>query len=315
MAMQTDIIIVNWNAGGQLRRCLQSIAAYGEPFVGRVVVVDNASTDGSIDAVADLDLPLEIIRNRENHGFARACNQGAALCDASYLLFLNPDTELYEDSLSVPLRFMEEEKNSKVGICGIQLVDKHGKVARTCARFPSFKRLIAESIGLNRLSIFAGAGMHMKDWSHDTSRQVDQVIGAFFLVRKGLFQELAGFDERFFVYFEEVDFSFRAKESGRKSWYLAGTSAFHEGGGTSRQVKVHRLFYSIRSRLLYSFKHLPSRQAWGILFSTFLIEPFTRTCYCLLKGEFQGVSNTIKAYRLLATELHSILHRHGGKTQ
>ena len=315
MAMQTDIIIVNWNAGNQLRRCLQSIAAHGRPFVGKVVVVDNASTDGSIEAITDIDLPLKIIRNGENLGFARACNQGAALCDAPYLLFLNPDTELYENSLSVPLRFMEDKKNSKVGICGIQLVHKEGAVARTCARFPTFKRLLVESTGLNRLSIFAGTGMHMKDWLHDTSRQVDQVIGAFFLVRKDLFLELAGFDERFFVYFEEVDFSFRAKESGWKSWYLADTLAFHEGGGTSMQVKAHRLFYSIRSRLLYSFKHLPAWQARGVVMSTFLMEPFMRTGYCLLRGDLQGVGNTIKAYGLLFAELRSIIRRNEGNVR
>jgi GT2 family glycosyltransferase len=298
-----DIIIVNWNAGNQLRRCLQSIATYGGQLVSKVVVVDNASTDGSLDAITSLELPFEIIRNRDNQGFARACNQGAALCDAPYLLFLNPDTELYEDSLSVPLGFMEEERNSKVGICGIQLVGGDGKVARTCARFPSFKRLIVESIGLNRLLFFAGAGMHMKEWAHDTSRQVDQVIGAFFLVRRNLFLALSGFDELFFVYFEEVDFSFRAKLLGWESWYLIEVKAFHEGGGTSRQVKAHRLFYSIRSRLLYGFKHFSVLQAWGVVLSTFMLEPFTRTGYCLLQGDLQGIANTIKAYSLLFNAL------------
>jgi len=154
----------------------------------------------------------------------------------------------------------------------------------------------------------------MKEWAHDTSRQVDHVIGAFFMVRRNLFLSLNGFDELFFVYLEDIDFSYRAKLFGWESWYLTETKAFHEGGGTSRQVKAHRLFYSIRSRLLYGFKHFSTLQAWGVVLSTFMLEPFTRTGYCLLQGDLQGIANTIKAYDLFFAALPSIAKYNKGKT-
>ena len=304
--MQVDIIIVNWIAGHQLWRCLRSIERHGRELEGKVVVVDNASTDTSLDYALTVDLPVHVIRNNDNLGFARACNQGAAVCDAPYLLFLNPDTELYDVSLEVPLEFMENNAHKDVGICGIQLIDEHGNVPKTCARFPSLARFIARILGLNRIPGLKGTGVHMKEWDHQSNRLVDQVIGAFFLVRRKLFEDLEGFDERFFVYFEEVDFSKRARSLGWKTWYLADARAFHAGGGTSKQVKTQRLFYSLRSRLLYAFKHFPRWQAMILVVFTILVEPCTRVLFCLLRFDFQGIKNTLSGYKMLWHSLPDI---------
>src|SRR5660398_194498 len=117
----------------------------------------------------------------------------------------------------------------------------------SCARFPCVSGFLAHAVGLDRS--FPRLGHFMAEWDHLANRQVDHVIGAFFLVRRGLFEQLQGFDERFFVYFEDVDFSCRAKQSGWKSYYLADTQAFHAGGGTSNQVKAQRSFskFTIRA--------------------------------------------------------------------
>ena len=302
-----DIIIVNWNSGEQLHRCLSSIATYGANQINKVVIVDNNSSDESLKYIKCFSLPLEIIKNQRNIGFAAACNQGAAICSAKYLLFLNPDTKLFPGSLSVPLAFMESDNNKQVGICGIQLVRKDGTIARTCARFPTLWRFLAESSGISRIPIFGYTGMHMKEWDHANSQPVDQVIGAFFFVRRALFERLHGFDESFFVYFEEVDFSYRANINGWSSWYLTEAKAFHEGGGTSRQVKDKRLFYSLRSRLLYAFKHLPTWQAILVLFCTLGVEPFTRSLYCALTGNISGIANILKAYKLLLQDFSNII--------
>lgn len=311
MSPSLDIIIVNWNSGQQQRDCLESIVtAKRDGFtLGRVVVVDNASSDGSLDGLDTLSLPLNIIRNPVNRGFGAACNQGAAQCDAEYLLFLNPDTRLFEDSLVVPLAFMEDEINQDVGICGIQLVDEKRHVARTCARFPSLSRFAAQAIGLDKLPGLRGAGVHMAAWDHLSSRSVDHVIGAFFFMRRAVFEGLIGFDERFFVYLEDVDFSLRAKQAGWRTVYLAGAQAFHQGGGTSRQVKAKRLFYSLRSRLLYGFKHFPSLYAWGLFGLTMLVEPISRTLFSLLRGGVQDVHNTWRGYGILYRELPKVLKR------
>jgi hypothetical protein len=253
------------------------------------------------------DLPVKVLSNDENLGFARACNQGAQAGSAPYLLFLNPDAEIFEHSLSCPLQYMEAESNAQIGICGVQLVDEAGAVSRTCARFPSLARLSAQALGLNKIPGLKHTGMHMKGWDHSHTSEVDQVIGAFFLIRRNLFEALGGFDERFFVYFEEVDLSFRARAMGYKSVYLADAKAFHAGGGTSRQVKGMRLFYSLRSRLLYGFKHFSRWKAWALTGIVLIFEPVFRMFFFLAQGQIKNAGFTLKGYRLLWSDMPSIL--------
>jgi GT2 family glycosyltransferase len=296
-----DIVIVNWNAGRQLRECLASIAAtQREGFtVKRVVVVDNASRDGSTAGLGDVALPLTIMHNPVNLGFAEACNIGARDSTAEYVLFLNPDTRLFADSLSKPLAFMEHPKNQGTGIVGIQLLDANGQVSRNCVQFPTPGRIFFKSLGLDRLFPRLFPNYVMTTWDHGESRQVDHVIGAFFLVRRFLFASLKGFDTRFFVYLEDLDFSLRASQAGWSSFYLAEAQAYHRGGGTSEQVKATRLFYVLRSRILYGYKHFPWTAATGLLLTTLLLEPLVRLGFALTKGAVTEVRETLQAYCLL----------------
>lgn len=289
---------------------MNSVLAFGSECVGQVVVVDNGSSDGSVDEVEDCD-DVTVIRAAENLGFAAACNRGAQEAGAPYLLFLNPDTGVELESFSVPLALMERPENAKVGICGIQLVDERGVVSRTCARFPTLSRFLVLAVGLDKAPGFTGSGIRMVEWNHGESRPVDQVIGAFFLIRREVYEECGGFDERFFVYFEEVDLSRRARDAGWQSWYLVDARAFHAGGGTSRQVKATRLFYSLRSRLLYGFKHFPRWQAWTLVAVTGLVEPVSRTMYCVVRRDGAGIHNTWAAYRMLWRGMGKIVRGEG----
>jgi GT2 family glycosyltransferase len=139
----------------------------------------------------------------------------------------------------------------------------------------------------------------MTAWDHAENRQVDHVIGAFFLVRRSLFESLGGFDTRFFVYLEDVDFSLRASHAGWSSFYLAEAQAYHKGGGTSEQVKATRLFYALRSRILYGYKHFRWTAATGILLTTLLLEPFVRLGFAIMRGTMTEVRETLQAYCLL----------------
>lgn len=304
-----DIVIVNWNSGVQLRKCLESIelASLSGFVLCNVVVVDNASADGSADDVELISLPLTIIRNNENNGFAAACNQWAMGSEADYLLFLNPDTKLFGNSLESPIDFMEQPENNKVGIVGVQLVDDLGHVVRTCVRFPTPVDFLTRIFGLGRLFPARFPSRFMMEWDHLDSREVDQVMGAFFLVRRSLFTSLGGFDERFFVYFEEVDFSLRARKLGWHSFYFTGAQAYHEGGGVSKQIKAKRLFYSLHSRILYCYKHFSWWTATGVLIGTLLIEPFTRLIWAGLRRSIKEAYQTIQAYGLLLRALPAIL--------
>lgn len=291
-----SIIVVNWNAGPQLIRCVNSINQFASDLIDKIIVVDNGSTDGS-------EKPLEGMSNvtlicaGENLGFGKACNLGAKSADSEYLLFLNPDAALFEGTISKVVNFMERPANQVVGICGVQLIDESGKVSRSCARFPSVTGFLAHAVGLDR--VFPRVGHFMAEWDHLTNRQVDHVIGAFFCVRRELFEGVQGFDERFFVYLEDLDFSYRAHKAGWQSFYLADAQAFHAGGGTSNQVKAKRLFYSLRSRLLYAFKHFSFPAALMVLATTLLLEPLARSALALARRSLPGLRETWSGYRML----------------
>ena len=303
-----DIIIVNWNAGSLLRDCVNSIGNTSrEGFeLGRVVVVDNASTDGSAEGLSSATLPLTIVRNETNQGFAAACNQGAQHSRADYLLFLNPDTKLFAQSLSRPMAFMEREGNQSVGICGIQLVDDEGEISRSCARFPTAKMFYAKMLGLDMLAPRLFRSHFMEEWDHRDTREVDHVIGAFFLVRRVVFEQLNGFDERFFVYLEDLDFSLRAKKTGWSSYYLADAQAYHKGGGTSEKIKARRLFYSLRSRILYGYKHFGVAIGTSLLAVTLLLEPLSRLGYGILKRSPASLGQVLRGYAMLYCDLPNI---------
>lgn len=306
-----DIIIINWNAGQQLRECLKSVAVarfYGFE-ISRVVVVDNASTDVSADNLDDIDLPLVVIRNAQNRGFGVACNQGSKGSEADYLLFLNPDTRLFDDSLIKPLVFMERPENQKIGIVGIQIVDEKGIVQRTCTRFPTPIRFFVKILGLDRLFPGLFRSHFMIEWDHRNSRFVDHVMGAFFFVRRTLFEHLGGFDERFFVYFEDLDFSLRAYKAGWKSAFLSEPKVYHKGGGISEQIKAKRLFYSLRSRILYGYKHFRWLSATSLMLLTLFVEPWTRLVWNIIRGKNEELKETFKAYFLLWKDIPKLLKR------
>jgi len=298
-----DIIIVNWNSGNQLRDCLESIVAINKNGfeMNRVVVVDNESTDGSADDIELISLPLTIIRNDENSGFAAACNQGAKDSKADYLLFLNPDTKLFPDSLSIPIQFMEKAENEKIGICGIKMVDEDGKLTTSAARFPSLKILVGKITGLSKIfpKIYPNHLMSSYELVH--SRLVDQIIGAFFLVRRNVFIEFGGFDERYFVYFEEVDFSMRAKMKGYSSYYLAEASAYHKGGGCSEGVKSDRLFHSLRSKIYYGLKYYSYMDRILLIFMIFTFEFVARLFFAGRKRFLTNFRETLSAYKKFLT--------------
>jgi N-acetylglucosaminyl-diphospho-decaprenol L-rhamnosyltransferase len=311
-AATVDVVVVNWNAGPQLAACLASLRGSDQTgfSLERVVMVDNASHDGSADQLEGGDPPVTLIRNEENRGFAAACNQGARGSRADYLLFLNPDARLHEDSLRRAVEFMQASQHAEIGICGIRLVGDDGHVSRSCAQFPSAAQFIAHACGLTRiLPPRAGVDFMMSGWPHDTDRSVDHVIGAFFLVRRTLFEALAGFDERYFVYFEDLDFSLRARRAGYGSYYLASAEAFHKGGGTSEQVRATRLFFANRSRIIYAYTHFGRLAGTGVLLATLLVEPVVRVAVSAAKLSGAQLAETVSGFAQLYRDTPATLRR------
>jgi N-acetylglucosaminyl-diphospho-decaprenol L-rhamnosyltransferase len=296
-----DVVIVNWNTGPQLRDCLASIAAARHDgfTLARVVVVDNGSVDGSVDGLGDPGLPLTVIVNGANRGFGAASNQGASGSASKYLLFLNPDVRLHADSLTVPVAFLQDPANARVGLCGIQLVDEDGRIHRSCTRHPRPRHFFVKMTGLDRLAPVWFPSHFMDEWDHGCDRPVDHVMGAFLLVRRGLFEELHGFDERFFVYLEDLDLSLRAKQQGWRTMYLARARAYHRSGGASEQAKAARLYYSLHSRMAYGHKHFGLPIALALDAGTLFVEPVVRGIAAILRGRPRELGETARGFARL----------------
>lgn len=289
-----DIVIVNWNSGDQLRDALASINKHASDVRKSVFVVDNNSTDGSADNLGD---DVTLLKNDINQGFGAACNQGSSLGQREYILFLNPDAALMQNSLQRCMNFLDDPNNSNIAICGAQLVDNSGEIARSCAKFPTPLDIFSKSIGLDRF--FPALSYNMNSWSHAETKEVDHVIGAFYLVRRSSFEAANGFDENFFLYLEDLDLSHRISRLGGKTVYLSTAKAFHAGGGTSNKIKAVRLFYSLRSRIIYSEKYFNAGGYFLILSSTLILEPFCRIGISILKGSWISLAETWSGYRLL----------------
>jgi len=311
MGTSIRVIIVNWNGGDQLVRCLESFdaVAHDRVTLETVTVVDNASADGSIDrAEAFRDrLPLRIIRNRDNRGFAAACNQAANGSSAEYLLFLNPDTELRPGCLEGPAQFLSDSANAGFGIVGIKLIDSLGRNTRTCSRHPNLASLIGGCVGLDRVLPSVFPPHFLPEQAHERTRRVDQVMGAFFFVRHALFKQLGGFDERFFLYFEDADFALRADKRGVSCGFLSSVCAVHTGHGSSGKVKARRLFYFGRSRIQFAAKHFGLPGGLAVCATTLILEPLLRAGQAVVAGRIADIRDVAHGWALLCANVPAIL--------
>jgi len=266
-------------------------------------VVDNASTDDSMVVLERLYPQVRCLRNPLNEGFATACNQGARLSASEYILFLNPDAEISQGTLPSVLAHMQAPESAKIGVCGIALRDDDGHRAQSCARLFTFRHLLSMATGLNHFFPARFPGVHLLEWDHLDTREVEHVIGAFYFIRRKVFEAIGGFDDQFFLYYEDLDLSNRVLQSGWQIRYLANLEAHHIGGGTSKSVKARRLFFSLRSRTLYSLKHFPRYQALAVLPLTLIVEPAARSMNALVHGSWDELKETWNAFRLLYRDI------------
>lgn len=301
-----DIVIVNWNSGALLQRCFDALAESDHRRVRQIVLVDNGSVDGSA-AVNGRGMALDMVEAGQNLGFGRACNLAAARSSGEYILLLNPDTEVGHDAIEHAAKYLDDDKAQTVGVVGIMLTDRDGTPHRHCARFPRWNSFIGNSFGLTRILRRWFPPMLMREFDHRSDRDVDHVMGAFYLIRRTLFEQLGGFDEKFFVYLEDLDLSYRVHRAGYKIRYLASAEAFHYQGGTSEKVRAKRLFYSLSSGILYAFKHFPAPQAWILLAVTYLVEPISRSVRAIFRGSLAELWFTWRGFWMLFGATPSLL--------
>jgi GT2 family glycosyltransferase len=251
-----SIVIVSFNAREHLRRCLSSLYE-NQRGDFEVVVVDNASRDGSADLVGAMFPQATLIRNPSNAGFAVAANAGARVAKGAVIVFLNPDCQLEADAFSAPAAFLCS--NEDVGALGIKVLDPDGSLQLSVRRFPGL------SVSLfNRYSLLTrwfpwnpmSRRYLMSDWDHASIADVDWLSGACLMTTRAVLDRVGYFDEGFFWGFEDVDFCQRVHDAGLRVVYFPGTSVRHEIGASARTAPVRALIARHRGMWRYYRRYL-----------------------------------------------------------
>jgi GT2 family glycosyltransferase len=256
--VKLSIVIVNWNTRDYLLGALRSIYAAPVDLPFETIVVDNASRDGSASAVRDEFPQAALIANEDNAGYARGNNQGIAASSGDYVLLLNPDVVLPPDGLSRAVATLETRPD--VAALGVRLVNPDGSVQSSVRGFPTPAAILWEALGLSRAfptSRLFGA-YRMTWFGHDREAEVDQPMGTFLLIRRAAIDNVGILDERFPIFFNEVDWCFRARRGGWKILFSPAVEVVHYGAGSTRQVWAEMAWESRRALLAFYRKHYPS---------------------------------------------------------
>ncbi len=293
------IIIVAWNSRDDLFASLSALARSPDQRYWtkcKIVIVDNGGngdlyTDFSKQAIAGKFDQILVVNSGKNIGFAAACNLGAASASADYYVFMNADVAIEANDIRRLADMLEADKG--ISAVGPAFNDKEGKQWRSCSYSPTFLSLLFAGALGNLWGVFGKSGRFMTEWDHSNSRNVEQIIGALMCIRGESFRAISGFDERFFVYYEEVDLCIRLRKSQGAVKYVHEVSAFHAGGGASKSDFAKRCFYSCRSRFLFTEKYHGKFKAYAVATSTILLEGAGKSVYHLALGRMPEMRGRI----------------------
>lgn len=272
-----SVIIVSWNVRDLLQRAIASILADAAAtrLIVEIIVVDNASSDGTVAMLRTQFPHVRVLANTENSGFTRGNNQGLEIAgDARYLFLLNPDTEIFPGALRAMLDFMNAPENARVGILGPQLVYADGSVQSSRRRFPTFATALFESTKLEQWFPRNQqiTEYRLQNTDNKAIQVVDWVVGAAMFARRELYEQIGGLDERFFMYSEELDWCKRAKQATWRVVYFPNARVLHHEAKSSEQVRAQRDIYFHSSKVRYFKKHHGNVQ--GELLRYFLLLMF-----------------------------------------
>jgi N-acetylglucosaminyl-diphospho-decaprenol L-rhamnosyltransferase len=240
-----DAVVVSYNSRRTLRRCVEPLAGRDDV---KVIVVDNASADGSLDALAGLG--VDTLALGRNVGFARGCNAGWRSGDAPFVLFLNPDATIEPGAVLTLVRTLEEDPG--VGVVGPRLEHFDGSLQHSQHPFPRLRSTYGQALFLHHFGLDVVDDLR-DPRAYDEPRSPDWLSGACLLLRRAILEELSGFDERFFLYREDVDLCRRLRDRGLDVRFEPRARALHEGGGSSSPDVTLPLY--TRSRVLYAHTH------------------------------------------------------------
>ncbi|HRO44901.1 glycosyltransferase family 2 protein [Agriterribacter sp.] len=257
-----SVIIVNYNVKYFLEQCLFSVYKAGQHIAMEVIVVDNFSSDGSRAYLEPAFPEATFYWNKENLGFAKACNLGLKHAKGEYILFLNPDTIVGEDCFERCIDFLRSHTQS--GALGVRMIDESGSFLKESKRaFPSPAASFFKLSGLAGLFPRSGffAKYYLGNLDEFQTHEADVIAGAFMMIKKNILDITGGFDEAFFMYGEDIDLSYRIQKQGYKNYYYPGVTILHFKGKSTPQKNIRyvRMFYG--AMRVFVNKHYGKRKA------------------------------------------------------
>lgn len=260
--MKLSIIIVNYNVKYFLEQCLYSVRKASKGLAVEVIVVDNNSVDGSVEMLKDKFKDISLIENRQNTGFSVANNQGIEIAKGEYILLLNPDTVVQEDTFEKVIAFMDEHPDA--GGLGVKMIDGKGNFLPESKRgLPTPMVAFYKIFGLSKLfpkSKLFGK-YHLGYLSNTETHEVDVLAGAFMLMRKATLDKVGLLDETFFMYGEDIDLSYRIQLGGYKNYYYPHTSIIHYKGESTKKSSVNYVFVFYNAMIIFAKKHFSKNNA------------------------------------------------------
>ncbi len=247
--MQISVIIVNYKVKFLLENCIRSVLRAAQFLQAEIIVVDNNSQDKSVAYLKPLFPQVLFIENKTNYGFAKACNQGAAIASGDFFLFLNPDTEIPENVFSKCISFLEAKP--ACGAVGVRMVNEKNEFLKESKRSaPALSTYFFKLFGLSKIFPKSNffSGYYLENLSEKENHEVPVLAGAFMLLRKNVFLKIKGFDEDFFMYGEDIDLSCRAIAAGYKNYYLGEITIMHQKGKSTdfNHQQINRFYDAMK---------------------------------------------------------------------
>lgn len=267
--MKLSIVIVNYNVAYFLEHCLYSVRNALKGIEAEIFVVDNNSVDNSIAMLKEKFPEVILIANKDNVGFSRANNQAIRISKGKYVLILNPDTVVEEDTFAKCISFMDSHKDC--GALGVKMIDGSGKFLKESKRgFPSPWTSFCKMSGLTSLFPHSKkyANYYMGHLSEDEVNEVDILAGAYMMMRKECLDKVGLLDEDYFMYGEDIDLSYRITKGGYKNYYFPKARIIHYKGESTKKASMNYVYTFYNAMVIFAQKHLTKKQTK--LFSTLI---------------------------------------------
>ena len=234
-----SIVIVSYNTEQMVLECLNSLLAYIRGYYAEIIVVDNNSSDGTVNMLRNYYPSILLIENNKNLGFAAANNQGLRVCRGRFILLLNSDTVILSDVVNKSIEYLAN--NQDVGAMGCRVLNSDGTVQATCFGYPTLFRLLCMTLAVDRISGLSILDKYLlRSWQRDGEREVEVITGCYLMIRREVLNQVGLLDESFFFFGEETDWCLRMRRAGWRLNFAPVGEIIHHGGGSIKKLNFQR---------------------------------------------------------------------------